>query len=55
MKLSLGIFQYEMQDEHPLDKIQRLEVHLSKSNKLDLVICPELFISGYGSHKKIII
>ena len=49
MKLSLGIFQYEMQDEDPLEKIQRLEVHLSKSNNLDLVICPELFISGYGN------
>ena len=53
MKLSLGIFQYEMQDEHPLDKIQRLEDHLSKNNNLDLVLCPELFISGYGCPEKI--
>ena len=49
MKLSLGIFQSEMRDETPLEKISRLETHLSKTDNLDLVVCPELFISGYGS------
>ena len=49
MKLSLGIFQSEMRDETPLEKISRLETHLSKTGNLDLVVCPELFISGYGS------
>ena len=49
MKLSLGIFQSEMRDETPLEKISRLERHLSKTGNLDLVVCPELFISGYGS------
>jgi len=53
MKLNLGIFQYEMQDESPDAKINRLAIHLSESTQLDLVICPELFISGYGSHEKI--
>ncbi len=53
MKLSIGIFQYEMQDEDPLEKINRLESHLNKNDKLDLVVCPELFISGYGSHENI--
>ncbi len=49
MKLNVGIFQYEMQDENPLKKINRLESHLNKNDKLDLVVCPELFISGYGN------
>ena len=49
MKLSLGIFQSEMRNETPLEKISRLETHLSKTGNLDLVVCPELFISGYGS------
>jgi predicted amidohydrolase len=49
MKLNIGIFQYEMQDEDPFEKIDRLESHLNKNDNLDLVICPELFISGYGN------
>ena len=53
MKLSLGIFQYEMQDEHPLEKINKLENSLNNNSNLDLVICPELFISGYGSRERI--
>ncbi|MFL2508445.1 MAG: nitrilase-related carbon-nitrogen hydrolase [Candidatus Pseudothioglobus sp.] len=53
MKLKIGIFQYEMKDESPDDKINRLENHLKKNTKLDLVICPELFISGYGSLENI--
>ena len=53
MKLSLGIFQSEMRDETPIEKISRLETHLSRTDNLDLVVCPELFISGYGSHEKI--
>ena len=54
MKLNLGIFQYEMQDESPDAKINRLAIHLSEITQLDLVICPELFISGYGSLEKIL-
>ena len=42
-----------MKDESPDDKINRLENHLKQNTKLDLVICPELFISGYGSLKNI--
>ena len=49
MKLNLGVFQYEMQDESPDEKINRLEGLLKENTPLDLVICPELFISGYGS------
>ena len=28
MKINIGIFQYEMQDESPLEKIGRLETHI---------------------------
>jgi 5-aminopentanamidase len=53
MKLNIGIFQYEMQDEGPFEKISRLEEHLNKNSDIDLLLCPELFISGYGSLEKI--
>ena len=53
MKINIGIFQYEMQDESPFEKISRLETHLNENSQLDLVICPELFISSYGSYEKI--
>ena len=42
-----------MQDEIPLEKIGRLETQLNNNPQLDLVVCPELFISGYGSFEKI--
>jgi predicted amidohydrolase len=53
MKLNIGIFQYEMKDEDPLEKIIRLKKQLNEYPNLDLVLCPELFISGYGSLEKI--
>ena len=53
MKLNIGIFQYEMRDESPFEKITRLKEHLFKNPDLDLVVCPELFISGYGNPEKI--
>ena len=42
-----------MQDESPIEKIGRLETQLNNNSQLDLVVCPELFISGYGSFEKI--
>ena len=30
MKMNIGIFQYEMQDESPLEKIGRLEAQLNE-------------------------
>ena len=53
MKMNIGIFQYEMQDESPLEKIDRLAALLNEKPQLDLVVCPELFISSYGSYEKI--
>ena len=51
--MNIGIFQYEMQDESPLEKIDKLAALLNEKPQLDLVVCPELFISGYGSFEKI--
>jgi predicted amidohydrolase len=53
MKINAGIFQYEMRDETPLRRVQRLEEKLQKTDGLDLIVCPELFLSGYGSFDKI--
>ena len=53
MKINVGVFQYKMRDESPLKRIQRLEKQLQKNSVLDLIVCPELFLSGYGSFEKI--
>ena len=42
-----------MRDESPSKKIKRLEAQLQKNDALDLIVCPELFLSGYGSFDKI--
>ena len=52
MKINAGIFQYKMRDETPLMRIERLEAQLQKNDALDLIVCPELFLSGYGSFDK---
>ncbi|MDC1317990.1 carbon-nitrogen hydrolase family protein [Candidatus Thioglobus sp.] len=53
MKINAGIFQYKMRDETPLRRVQRLEEKLQQTDGLDLIVCPELFLSGYGSFDKI--
>jgi len=53
MKINAGIFQYKMRDESPLRRIERLEAQLQKNDALDLIVCPELYLSGYGSFDKI--
>ena len=53
MKIIAGIFQYKMRDETPSKRIERLEAELRKNDALDLLVCPELFLSGYGSFEKI--
>jgi len=53
MKISAGVFQYKMRDESPSKGIERLEAQLQKNDALDLIVCPELFLSGYGSFDKI--
>ncbi|HJT14920.1 MAG TPA: carbon-nitrogen hydrolase family protein [Dongiaceae bacterium] len=52
--LRAAIFQYQCRDESPAERLQRLDRMLdAHSGKLDLVICPELFLSGYNVGDKI--
>jgi len=53
MKINAGIFQYKMRDEAPSHRIERIEAKLQENDALDLIVCPELFLSGYGSFEKI--
>ena len=47
--LRAAIYQYRCRDELPLDRLQRLDRALDAfDGQLDLVICPELFLSGYN-------
>jgi predicted amidohydrolase len=48
--LRVAIFQYQARDEQPSDRIARLSAELERPGigALDLVLCPELFLSGYN-------
>ena len=51
---SIGIFQYKFRKETPADRIERLDLEIKKiDKKIDLIICPELFMSGYGNPEDI--
>jgi predicted amidohydrolase len=44
-----AIYQYRCRDEAPAERLQRLDQALAAvEGELDLVICPELFLSGYN-------
>ncbi len=49
-KLRVAIFQYAGRDETPADRIARLAARLETlgAGATDLVLCPELFLSGYN-------
>jgi 5-aminopentanamidase len=52
--LRAAIYQYECRDESPAERLQRLDRMLdAHGGKLDMVICPELFLSGYNVGDKI--
>ncbi|HKP27238.1 MAG TPA: carbon-nitrogen hydrolase family protein [Dongiaceae bacterium] len=52
--LRAAIYQYECRDEPPAERLQRLDRMLdAHGSVLDLVICPELFLSGYNVGDKI--
>ena len=54
MTLRAAIYQYECRDELPAARLQRLDRMLdAHGSKLDVVICPELFLSGYNVGDKI--
>ena len=47
---SIGIFQYQSRKETPEDRIERLDQAIKKiKRKVDIIVCPELFMSGYGN------
>jgi 5-aminopentanamidase len=47
--LRAAIYQYRCRDEAPLERLARLDEALAnRDGALDLVICPELFLSGYN-------
>ena len=47
---SIGIFQYQSRKETPADRIERLDQAIKKiKEKVDIIVCPELFMSGYGN------
>ena len=53
-RYSIGIFQYKFRKETPTDRIERLDREIKKiDKKIDLIICPELFMSGYGNPEDI--
>ena len=52
--LRAAIYQYECRDESPAERLSRLDRVLgAHKGELDLVICPELFLSGYNVGDKI--
>jgi len=47
--LRAAIYQYECRDEPPAARLERLDKMLGDyQGELDLVVCPELFLSGYS-------
>ena len=53
MKLKIGIYQYKIKHESLSSKINKLEKVLKKNSTCDLIIVPELYLSGYGNEKAI--
>jgi len=53
MKFKIGIYQHKVKDEPVLKKIDKLENVLKKNPSCDLIIVPELYLSGYGNEKVI--
>ena len=47
--LRAAIYQYRCREEAPLERLSRLDQMLgTQDGELDLVVCPELFLSGYN-------
>jgi 5-aminopentanamidase len=53
--LNVAIYQPEACEETPMDRLDRLEARLADAgpDAYDLLLCPELFLSGYDVGKKI--
>ena len=53
MKFKVGIYQHKVKEEPVLKKIDKLENVLKKNSSCDLIVVPELYLSGYGNEKVI--
>jgi len=52
--LRTAIYQYRCRNEMPMERLRRLDRALEDSDgKLDLVTCPELFLSGYNVGERV--
>lgn len=53
--IKVAIYQPEARNETPVDRLDRLEAHMAVagSDAFDLLLCPELFLSGYDVGEKI--
>jgi 5-aminopentanamidase len=52
--LRAAIYQYRCRDEAPLERLARLDEALAeRDGAVDLLICPELFLSGYNVGERI--
>lgn len=48
-----AVFQYRFRDESPDDRLARLDKALAETgDRLDLIVCPELFMSGYADAER---
>ena len=52
MKIKIGIYQYKIKNESLSTKINKLEKVIKKNSSCDLLIVPELYLSGYGNEKR---
>jgi predicted amidohydrolase len=52
----VAVFQYSARDERPGDRFVRLgdAVRALGRNSVDLVVCPELFLSGYNVGRRVV-
>ncbi len=52
--MKLGIFQPDAGPATPADRLERLDAALAAEAGLDLMICPELFLSGFADPERIV-
>ena len=55
-ELRVAIYQYQARDELPSERLQHLSQTLQQLGKggADLLVCPELFLSGYNVGKRVV-
>ncbi len=51
--MRVGIFQPEAVPSTPGRRLERLDAALAAEDGLDLIVCPELFLSGFGDPERI--